>query len=445
MREFLKENIQWIFSGIGVLIITMIIAAIRFIVSPKRKGAMEPSEQEKIRRQPEPKAEPTNEENKAKTQLPAESKEKIAAVIRYWPFLALGIALYNYGFETLGPKLKGEFVFVSFLYAFSRYLLLVSIARRRISVWYRRLHMATRLVAIAIIIPLMFQYLNQLYHSSRELGNFEYRIDNILEHQYRTYNSYMLPGWLYEFLKKSMGRPYYPQLYDQIRRYDFINVYAYHLGKVGIIGYEYKGRFYPAADSTEPFCCINYGEMPVRNPVRHVICRALPDSQEIRPNRLEQLSNFKGSSIFASYDVSRDFHFVRFFCGPGSMTPGQGKNEYEAFVFDFRNLAHPPPMINVFLVTDRQIYNVNIYGLHRRRTLVDRLLARPFYAQDESTLVTELGKDVPGAMIDSIAASLDRNGHVWGAKNLAVYRYGLETCGERQIFLLRYRVKGSIL
>jgi len=444
MFNFLWKNRDWIFAGIGLYLLGLIISISKAAYrryKQKRESAKNPPRSQELEIKPEPTVIP--QDVKPKKLLTPEGKEAITRALRdHWPLFPLAVAIFNYIREPLGANMKGEFLFVSLLYAVSHYLILNLKLKRKNFKSYSTLHRYLSLVTIVILIPLFIKSVITFYNSSTELGNFEYRIDNILEHQYRVYNSRIIPEWAYKFLKKKFHLPYYPELYDQIRHYDSIKICCYHLDSIGIIKHEYQGKSY-SGDSTR-FCSINYGEVDSISANKHLTCLSLSDGQEIEPNKQEFLPNYKGSSIFSSYIIPGDFHFVRCFCAPGSMTKGSKKNEYEGFVIDLRHITHPPPTIDIDFVTDRQISNVNIFSLERRHSLVDWQLARPFYPQDESALIDDLHEINDTVQLDSIATDLKRPKHTYYSKKLALFRYTLKSSGKPQIFLLRYMVKGPI-
>jgi hypothetical protein len=237
-----------------------------------------------------------------------------------------------------------------------------------------------------------------------------------------------MPEWAYKLLKKMLRRPYYPQLYDQIKRYDSIKVYTYHLDTTGIIGYEYQGKSYPGSvDSTSIFNCINYGEAKSANLNKQLICRSLPGNQEIKPNKREFLPNFRGVSIFSSYTIPADFYFIHWFCTPGSMSAGSSEckeyDKYDGFVIDLRWMAHPPLTIDVSFVTDMQVVHVDIYTLERRQSLVDWLLARPFYPQDDEALLMPMSQISDQRQVDSVKTNLICHRTSWDPKKKKIVLY----------------------
>jgi hypothetical protein len=441
--DFLRENKEWLFSGIGVALILAVISVVRWLLVRKRKD-VQPGAITLNKNQTVP-ADSAARQVVKKGFLTPLAKKRIKAVLReHWPSLPWAVAFVNYPWEILGARLKAEFLAVSFLYVAPHYLF------RRLELGGKRAQLYASLrrymcvIATILLMPLLVNAVINLIHSSKKLGNFEYRIDNILEHEYRIYNSPLLPEPVYKMLKRNLGRPFYPELRDEQRRYDSIKIFAYHLRNTGIITYEYKGKSY-LANSTTQFHVMNYGEMDSCSASRQIICLTLPDSQEIKPNKQQFLPGYKWTAVLSSYSIVPDFHFARCFCAKGCMTPGSKEHEYEGFLIDLRPIVHPPLTVDLSFVTDRQIYNVNVYSLERWQRVGDWLLARPYYAQDERALVAELTRIGDREQLDSIRTELSRSKYYPDPRKIRFYRCSLRCSGKPQIFLLRYMVQGPIL
>jgi hypothetical protein len=355
----------------------------------------------------------------------------------HWPAYLLLLALYNFVWETFGYVLKGEAVIITFIYVFTFYLYRLIHSKVNPSpVTAKLLRIAAKFLIVLLVVlgaPILWRSTLVAYRLSSSEGYFQFRVDSMLEHRYRLYKSPYSPEWLYGALKRVTNRPYHPELLDWTHRYNSIDVFMYHLDKVGVVCYEYSGSSY--VDDSTDFFFVNYGEVDHVYPDKQIEFRSVPSDSPI-PSKMYYMNNFKGSAVYGFLKIPSTFHFSHWFCAPGSMD-----DKYEGFVVDLRTFVHVPDSITMTFITDRAIFHKGIYRLVRQQSLADWVMAKPYYPQSGQAPETELDIIGNGAVADSIAAAMQFRGRWWKADGLWVSRLTLRMSGGPEIFLLRYKVR----
>nr|MBN2277173.1 hypothetical protein [candidate division Zixibacteria bacterium] len=357
-----------------------------------------------------------------------------------WPAIFFLIAIYNFIFESLGSgPMKMDFLFFTSVHMVTLYLAMYMIYHKRKTPSYNIIKNIT--IIITLLFGLLLMIRVPLYASYLTDSDylFQYRIDNIMEHRYRMCHSPYMPEAVYKALKRSFNIPYFPELLDTGNTYQRAIVYGIPIGDTGIIAYEYVGE--SNSDKRTRFNCLNHGELRNDYLNDNLYFLSLPDGEEICPNRIYPLNNYRGAAIYSSINLPPEFHFIRWFSLPGSMT-----NKKEFFIFDLSCISNLEGEVKIITIwpndTEAVFEKQALYQLRRTQTLFDWILAKPYYKYSNDTLAKiELADITDITQKDSLLHNLSYRERKFNYENVKILQTSLDSPGGGCCFLLEYETK----